>query len=206
VCDEAGEAQAVGQTIKIKLKENLKSLKIMSATLTAIPTMKRGLLNCTPHNITIDTGKVFFALEAPKDENGEPTHVIRCTSAPQSVLHDLSAKYDTVVSTPQQFNGMYVPSPLLDKVSNADFDLKLPDGCSGIVVSMPVGQYLRHEHDKGTFLPSFDVIGPDTSPAHVLRDANGQIYGTDRLVAYVAGRERAQNRFQLPDNFVYEEN
>ena len=70
-----------------------------------------------------------------------------------------------------------VPAPLFSDVVGLPSDEEFqPD----ILVSMPVGEFLRNHPERY----GGAVFGPDTGPDGVVRDQRGTILGTTRLLLY----------------------
>ena len=117
------------------------------------------LLNCTPHDIHIVVGEQTITYKA------SPAALVRMRSPPQTLLGILP---DGVpVFTSQLFVGTEGLPPD-------------PKKYSGLIVSMPVGEFLR-DHGNPTGIP---IYGPDSSPEGAVRNAGGQVIGSRRLVRY----------------------
>ncbi len=91
----------------------------------------------------------------------------RCSSVQQRPLYQL--KNNVPVWTPQDFTG----------VTGID---EIGADVHGIIVSMPVAQYLREA--RFPKISRLYVYCPDTSPDAVRRDDDGRVVGTRRLVVY----------------------
>lgn len=73
-------------------------------------------------------------------------------------------------------------APAYEGLDTLPDDVAVKTNARGILVSLPVGEYVR-AHPAA--LPGYlMVLGPDTSPAHVVRNDKGQIVGTNALVMY----------------------
>ena len=122
------------------------------------------IINLTPHDIVV------------YDESGENVlytfpssgKVARAISTQQTVDTNLSQKYNLPVVDAQSFTNVDVPLSAQD---------------TGILVSMPVGEFIR---SKFNCYP-VDVLGPDLGPSAVVRDSAGKILGTRRLCVYKHG-------------------
>lgn len=118
------------------------------------------LRNLTPHNIVIlaDNGTRIVYHKADT--------VARLVSRRQEQIGHLDD--GCPVFTPQEFVAIDPKTPNLSK-----------EEC-GVIVSMPVGEWLR-QNGWGVW---GEVYCADTGPNGVVRDANGNIVGTKRLVRY----------------------
>ena len=116
-------------------------------------------INCTPHDIHVmpESGA---AIVYKRTE-----HNVRLLSEPQTSLGLLAD--GTPVWTAQVCTGI---SPL-------------PPGGAPIIVSMPVGEYLRARAALTSGAIGRMVLGPDSSPGGSVRK-DGVIVGTRRLVLY----------------------
>ena len=124
-------------------------------TMSAIKDIKfENVVNLTPHAINV--GDVKFDVYA----DVEP---VRLHS---SVREELESFAGVAVWTSQLFTGVVFPD--------------LPEATQAVLVSMPVGQYVR---DNDTDLP-YRVFGPDMSPQGAVRDENGRPVGCKNLVLY----------------------
>ena len=74
--------------------------------------------------------------------------------------------------------------PVVSAPAFVSFDGPVEDMLeSTLIVSMPVGEFIRQNHDAPEF-ECMRVYGPDTGPDAVVRNDSGQIVGTGRLVLY----------------------
>jgi len=127
-------------------------------------------LNCTPHDIFLVDDKKNVLRKFPKTSVD-----VRLQTKPQVELPFQTLGLPVV--SKQTFTG-------IDWPMNRDLlipDYVIPKG-SWILVSMPVGEYLASHPDECEHW----VFGPDTGPGGAVRDQQGQIYGTKRLVFYAA--------------------
>lgn len=123
------------------------------------------VVNTTPHDIVIyNQDKTEIIKTYPR--SGKE---IRMESAEQEQLGTLNTEKVPVFEA-QFFN-------------KCDMRAAIELG-SVFLVSMPVGQ---HFSTRSHYLP-YTFLGPDTSPAAVVRDDQGRILGTTRLVYYGGSR------------------
>ena len=115
-------------------------------------------VNCTPHSITIFTADGKGRLVYIPTSN----FVVRVEQLPQKEIGHVS-----------DFRIPIVEAPVYGDVTG------LPDEATNIIVSLLVAQQLC---ENKTWPCAIYV--PDTSPDGVVRDDNGQIVGTKRLVKY----------------------
>jgi hypothetical protein len=125
------------------------------------------LINLTPHDIHIRTGKEAKILESYPASG----YVARALSDDQNLDTALTAFYGFPIVSAQRFTGVEIP-PM---THNPDM--------TGILVSMPVGEYFRAQAEKG-IMPDYDVLGPDMGPGFAVRDDKGIPIGTRRLCVY----------------------
>ena len=123
--------------------------------------MNTDLINCTPHDISVfscfcDEPRVYA-------KSGKE---IRVTSEEQ---------------TPLPFDALGVPVVSRQVFTSLTIPDDIPAG-SSLLVSMPVGEYFAAHPDQCRHW----VFGPDTGPDGVVRDQQGKICGTKRLVFYCA--------------------
>jgi hypothetical protein len=119
--------------------------------------------NYTPHSITLANGKLR--------ETFKSMGSIRLRQKKVEVIGELNG---FPVNPPPVFEGLEgVPSELYDEKKEEE----------GILVSMPVGTYLR-ENPKDV-PPNTRVYGPDTSPENVARGPEGEILGSKAFIQYV---------------------
>ena len=121
--------------------------------------MKRGntkLLNLTPHDICIYSNENKLLVTIPSSGN-------------------LRLVEDTRVEKRNEFNIPIVSAPVY-------LDIDQPEliTSENVLVSMPVAQYMKTQKKY----KHLNVYCPDTGPAGVVRDLNGKILGTKRLVQY----------------------
>lgn len=123
------------------------------------------ICNCTPHNIKVyskDHQKVLTEFPASGNQ-------IRLESSQQFELPMLKVDGNEIPCvTSQKFN---------PKINWP----KLDDSVDTILVSMPVGNLVENNFLKDV---PYNVMGPDTGPSAVVRDENGRILGTTRLILY----------------------
>jgi len=123
------------------------------------------LLNFTPHQIVLYKGSEKIHT-IPSSGN------IRLEEAPQKSNDEI---YGVPVYIAPEYTGLEgVPEELYKK-----------DGEEiGIVVSMPVGLYLKMDLWNDTLPGRVRVFGPDTSPKSVVRGEGGVILGSTALIQY----------------------
>jgi hypothetical protein len=133
--------------------------------MTASPDCKTSILNLTPHAIHLYCNKTVVLMIEP---HGSTARMIE----QRPILPNLS--------TSCLFNLPVSASPVFIDVSN--LPTELDDGKKVILVSMPVGHFLRDHPEiwKGP------VIGPDTGPGPMgaVRDEFGNIIGCSSFVLY----------------------
>ncbi len=112
-------------------------------------------INCTPHDIHI------MPADGPPFTYKRTDQNVRLLSEPQTFLGLLAD--GTAVWTSPVYTGISA----------------LPPGGAPIIVSLPVGEYLRAHGGAG----GRKVLGPDSSPEGSVRK-DGVIIGTRRLVLY----------------------
>ncbi len=117
-------------------------------------------VNMTPHDICVyDNEEKTVIITFPASG-----YVCRCTSeTPESQL-------------PDRGGIPMIEAPRFRDVEGLPPSVSAPD----VLVSMPVGEFLRDHPDwyRGA------VLGPDTGPGYAVRDDGGAIRGTTRLVLY----------------------
>ena len=116
------------------------------------------MLNCTPHDI------LFINAMGEKLVVPRSNYCIRLTESNQKKYGQHESLRVPIVST-----------PVYDGMTGAP-----EDTTQDIIVSMPVGQ----EITAGRIQWKGNVFGPDLSPTGVIRDENGRILGTKRLIRY----------------------
>lgn len=126
--------------------------------------MTTELLNLTPHHIVIYPDEPG-AKAVLYEKSGI---VARLDSTEQTRITTLAD--GCPVFTPQLFTGL-VPSSL--------------DGREGVIVSMVVGEYLSTYGIPLDWKNVIQVYVADTSPQGAVRNENGAIIGSRRLVQYV---------------------
>ena len=143
------------------------------------------IINCTPHTIKV------FETEFSEELNTTMHNEI-AEFPPSGFIMRLESEEQTPCGTIEANGTFGNPSKVKIPMVNAQKfkkDLKWPtaeddprfgDKNVTILVSMPVGQMISELHAE---IP-FNVAGPDTGPGGVIRDHNGQIKGTTRLVKY----------------------
>ena len=136
------------------------------------------ILNLSPHDIHLYPQKGDKILETfPKSG-----HVARALSAPTTQDDESSKYYGFSIVNAQRFVGVDVP---YDKIKEEHGDV------TALLVSMPVGEYLRKQLEEHGEVPQYDILGSDMSPEHAVRDSDGKPIGTRRLCMYAAA---PQNR------------
>jgi len=121
------------------------------------------VVNLTPHEVAVaweDGGSLAYP------PSGEVARLIPRDPDPVRALED--ALGVQVVTAPHFEDSVLTGLPL-----------KMDDGETAILVSMPVGQFLQNVPD----LWRGPVLGPDSGPT-AIRDAGGQIKAVRRLVCY----------------------
>ena len=128
------------------------------------------------------------------------------TSPPPTLSLD-----DATAPEPYRTQIDVIAAPVYDGLSNDVLPRISRSKCPGIIVSAPVGRYLEqlvaenrlhrvvdaeatdadeYSGEENDVAPKsrrrVDVYGPDTSPASVVRDANGRIVGVRSLIIYNA--------------------
>jgi len=129
--------------------------------------MTHNILNLTPHDINIYQSNGFPDITFPKSDR-----VLLGITKPQTHILNLP-KTGIPIFTPQDFETLSVP-PIEDKYD-------------GILVSMPVGQWIRNASVRKLQelgLSNLKIYGPDFGPDAAIRDSDGQPCGTKRLVLY----------------------
>jgi len=124
-------------------------------------------VNLTPHDIDVfdESGCTLLRKFAKCGT------VARLSSSEQKHIGTL---FETVpVVSAQSFTSLELPQDVL------------PENVAGIIVSMPVGQWIQ-THETSI---QCAVYGPDTSPSGVVRSEGGAIVGTKRLVCYVEAKK-----------------
>ena len=116
-------------------------------------------LNATPHDIHV-AGITFPASKT----------ILRLTNAPNPVIGTFEIAPDTVVDVvgEPKYIGLE-PDTLPDPLPRV------------IIVSSLVGEYLSMHPE---IFPGTEIVSPDTSPGFVIRDKDGRIAGTKRLIGY----------------------
>lgn len=131
-----------------------------------------GLLNLTPHKIVIYNAiKTSVIREIPVS----PQLAMRLESHIQKFLpHTLDQEIPLV------------EPPRYREVVNIPLSVRYADGKLGppsVIVAAVVGEYLVNQAPE--LLKHFKAIyAPDTGPGGVVRDAEGSIIGTTRLIQY----------------------
>ena len=121
------------------------------------------LINMTPHNLSVcpEGGSLIFY---PKTGM-----VARLMSKKQKQIGKLTD--GSPVFEPQEFNGVIPHTPFL------------AEGYRGAIVSMPTADWLKRTMPEGW--RHCEVYCADTGPEGVIRNENGDISGTRRLVRYI---------------------
>ncbi len=123
-----------------------------------VPTFGFDIINYTPHAIHL--GELVF----------ESSGNIRLKNAPARKI----ATWKDIVPI--------CDAPTYEGLDTLPDDVAARKNARAILVSLPVGEYVRAHPDA---LPGYlTVLGPDTSPAHVVRNDKGQIVGSNALVMY----------------------
>jgi len=123
--------------------------------------MQEGLLNYTPHAITVYSRETNEPLVTIHPQNKS----IRLGQAPQKELSMVEIDSQMVHTIePPHFRGMTT----------------IPPQGSSIIVSALVAEYIV----KNLFDNCASVFAPDTGPNGCVRSADGQIMGTYQLVRY----------------------
>lgn len=125
------------------------------------------VLNLTPHDVHVLNDDGSILLTYPK--SGQQARMI---SKPQvSVDCDLGD----------------VPMVSAQRWSNVDQSVEIDPEVTHLLVSMPVGDFIARSHISNKYW-NYTIIGPDTGPQSAVRDQNGRIVGTRRLVLYTKPR------------------
>ena len=129
------------------------------------------ILNYTPHKITIYDQQKNGTIIAEFPSDG----VLRCTQS-------YSESKGVVVTKNGEIPLVAAPKFLDVKPMNL---LEQSKGFH-IIVSMPVGQMLSASGSSiKKYFGIHSIFGPDTGPEAVVRDTNGRIIGTTRLIKYI---------------------
>ena len=147
------------------------------------------IINLTPHDIVLyaEDGKTivatFKALEkkvarAMTNFQREDLDVKHKYGLPCVEAQEFTGVQWPVLGTPQE--GMICENPLFTGI------------CDGVIVSMPVGNYLREQAEElGTrYKLPFDVLGPDMGPKYAVRDDKGRPIGTKSLCVYAKAEDK----------------
>lgn len=125
------------------------------------------LLNLTPHNVVVYPANSDTQIIYPKST----ATVARLTSIPQTFLYSLED--DTPVFTPQRFIGITPAAPPYE------------EGHVGCIVSMPAAIWLQQNLTQQETPEKWrSVFVADTGPGGAVRNEQGVIIGTQRLVEY----------------------
>ena len=126
------------------------------------------LINTTPHTVSL-----YLSGDTVVDYPPDKQCALRLIEQPGEKYAD---EHGVPVHGPPQWVGL----------SWLEFPRKDIEGKIDLLVSMPVGNYLR-ERGMGPMLREsgvWNVYGPNTGPDKVVRNDAGQIVGTTELILY----------------------
>ena len=142
---------------------------------------KPRIMNLTPHDI------VVFTSDRLQEQKSGPWEFLRGEEMRELARFPKSGEVARMDSKEQDVvSCQNIGVPLVEAQEFVDCLLppNLGENDTHLIVSMPVGEFFRARggHEKYT------LIGPDTSPAGAVRNSDGQIIGTTRMVLYCEAR------------------